>query len=50
MRVANQAINKLKHSTPTLTEIIHELFGAEIFSKIGLNQDYNQLDLDEGSH
>ena len=49
MRAANQAIKRTNHSTPTLTEIIYELIGAKIFSKIDLNQGYNQLELDEES-
>ena len=49
MRAANRAIKRTNHSTPTLTEIIHELNGAKVFSKIDLNQGYNQLELDEES-
>ena len=41
MTAANWAIKRTNHSTPTLTEIIHELNGAKIFSKIDLNQGYN---------
>ena len=50
MRAANRAIKRTNHSTPTLTEIIHELNGTKIFSNIDLNQGYNQLELDEESH
>ena len=50
MRAANRAIKRTNQSTPTLTEIIHELNGAKIFSKIDLNQGYNHLELDEESH
>ena len=46
MRTANKRTNCC---TPTLTEIIHELNGAKIFSKIDLNQGYNQLELDKES-
>ena len=43
MKAANRAIKRTDNNTPTLTEIIHELNGAKIFSKIDLYQGYNQL-------
>ena len=49
MRAKNQAIKRTNHSTQTFTEIIHELKGAKIFSKIDRNQGYNQWELVEGS-
>ena len=49
MRRANQAIKRERHITPTINEIIHDLNGACIFSKLDLNQGYNQLELDESS-
>ena len=49
MRKANSAILRERHITPTISEIIHDLNGACTFSKLDLNQGYNQLELDEGS-
>ena len=49
MRAANKAIKRERHSTPTLTEMVNQLNGAQVFSKIDLNQGYNQIELDEES-
>ena len=45
MRKANQAIKRERHVTPTIKEIIGDLNGAKVFSKLDLNQGYNQLEL-----
>ena len=45
MRQANQAIKRERHITPTIKEIIGDLNGAKVFSKLDLNQGYNQLEL-----
>ena len=49
MRQANKAIKRERHSMPTIDELITELSGASVFSKLDLNQGYNQLELDESS-
>ena len=49
MRVANNAIKRKRHSTPTLNELKTILSGANVFSKLDLNQGYNQLELAEES-
>ena len=49
MRAANKAILRERHSTPTLDELKTMLTGATVFSKLDLNQGYNQLELDEES-
>ena len=49
MRMANKAIKRERHATPTLNEIISILSDAKIFSKLDLNQGYNQLELAEES-
>ena len=49
MRQPNKAILRERHPTPTINEMIHELNGATVFSKLDLNQGYNQLELDESS-
>lgn len=45
MRQANKAIKRERHVTPTIKEMIGDLNGAEVFSKLDLNQGYNQLEL-----
>ena len=45
MRQANQALKRERHLTPTVKEVIGDLNGAKVFSKLDLNQGYNQLEL-----
>jgi hypothetical protein len=45
MRRANTAVQRERHITPTIKEIIGDLNGATVFSKLDLNQGYNQLEL-----
>ncbi len=45
MRRANTAVQRERHLTPTIKEIIGDLNGATVFSKLDLNQGYNQLEL-----
>ena len=45
MRQANQAIKRERHVTPTIKEIISDLNGAKVFSKLDRNQGYNQVEL-----
>ena len=49
MRAANSAIRRERHATPTLDELKTMLSGAKVFSKVDLNQGYNQLELAEES-
>ena len=49
MSAANKAIKRKRHPTPTLNELKTILSGANIFSKLDLNQGYNQLELAEES-
>ena len=49
MREANKAIEKERHPMPTIAELIHDLNGATVFSKLDLASGYNQLVLDEES-
>ena len=49
MRAANTAIKRERHATPTLDELKTMLTGAKVFSKLDLNQGYNQLELAEES-
>ena len=45
MRQASKAIKRERHVTPTIKEMIGDLNGAKVFSKLDLNQGYNQLEL-----
>ncbi|XP_014662946.1 PREDICTED: uncharacterized protein K02A2.6-like [Priapulus caudatus] len=45
MRCVNKAILRERHITPTITEIIADVNGSRIFSKLDLNQGYHQLEL-----
>ena len=45
MREPNKAILRTRHVTPTLDELVCDLRGASIFSKIDLRSDYHQLSL-----
>ena len=43
MGEANKAISRERHLLPTLDEVIHDLNGPTVFSKLDLNQGYHQL-------
>ncbi|XP_020555459.2 uncharacterized protein K02A2.6-like [Oryzias latipes] len=45
MRQANVAIERERHITPTMDDIVHELNGATVFSKLDLRAGYHQLEL-----
>ena len=45
MHSANKAIERERHPMPTVEEIIHDLNGATIFSKLDLNAGYHQIEL-----
>lgn len=45
MRQANTAIQRERHITPTMDDIIHELNGTTVFSKLDLRAGYHQLEL-----
>ncbi|KAK3108827.1 hypothetical protein FSP39_016677 [Pinctada imbricata] len=49
MRQANVAIMRERHILPTVDEIIHDLNGATVFSKLDLKSGYHQLELEESS-
>ena len=42
IRIANNAI-EYKHSIPTVEEIVHDLNGATVISKLDLNAKYHQI-------
>jgi hypothetical protein len=45
MRDANTAIKRVRHVTPTMDDLINDLNGAKVFSKIDLRCGYHQLEL-----
>jgi len=48
-RAVNTAIERERHPMPTIEDLITDLNGATIFSKIDLNKGYHQLELDHES-
>ena len=49
MRMANKAIERERHPTPTIDDIIHKLNGATVFSKLDLRSGYHQVALEPNS-
>ena len=49
MRLANEAIERIRHPIPTVDDISFALNGAKFFLKLDLSQAYHQLELDESS-
>ena len=49
MRDANKAIQRTRHVTPTIEDIVSDLNGTTVFSKVDLKAGYHQLTLDKPS-
>jgi len=49
MRRANEAVVRERHPIPTVEEILHELNGSTVFSKLDLRMGFHQIELDEKS-
>ena len=49
MRMSNTAIRRERHTTPMMDDIIPELNGATIVSKLDLNSGYHQLGVEPSS-
>ena len=49
MRLANEAIRRVRHPIPTVNDVSFGLNGAKFFSKLDLSQAYHQIELDEQS-
>ena len=49
MREPNRAIGREKHPMPTLDDLIADLNGAKVLSKLDMTQAYHQLEIDEDS-
>ena len=49
MRQANKAIVRERHPMPTIDDVLHEINGAGVFSKLDLSQSFHQIELDPNS-
>ena len=49
MRAANQAVMRERHPIPTVDEVLHDMNGAKVFSKLDLKYGYHQIELDPDS-
>nr|XP_006822924.1 PREDICTED: uncharacterized protein K02A2.6-like [Saccoglossus kowalevskii] len=49
MRAPNTAIERERHPIPTIEDLIVDLNGATVFTKIDLNKGYHQIELDPDS-
>ena len=49
MRQANKAIIRERHPIATVDEILYNLNGGKVFSKLDLNQAFHQIELEEDS-
>ena len=49
MRTLNKAIVRERHVIPTIDDVLSDLNGCKVFSKIDLNQGYHQIPLHPGS-
>jgi hypothetical protein len=49
MREPNMAIQRERHQMPTIDELINDLNGAKVFSKLDLRAGYHQFELHEDS-
>lgn len=45
MRMPNKAIQRERHPTPTVDDLINSLNGATVYSKLDLRSGYHQLSL-----
>lgn len=49
MRMANRAINRGRYPIPAIDELLHDMNGSAVFSKLDLRWGYHQLELTEES-
>ena len=49
MRRANSAIERERHPIPTIEEVLYDLNGSTVFSKLDLKWGFHQVELDEKS-
>jgi len=49
MRLANRAVIRERHPIPTMEEILHDMNGSTVFSKLDIRMAYHQIELDSTS-
>ncbi len=49
MKQANKAVKRQRHPGPTVDDLITDLNGATVFSKIDMREGYHQIELEPGS-
>ena len=49
MRRANEAIERERHPIPVIEEVLHDLNGSTVFSKLDLKRGFHQVELDTES-
>ena len=49
MRQANTAVRRVHHTIPTIEDVLQEMNGSKIFSKLDIKNAYHQIELDEKS-
>ena len=49
LREPNKAIRRERHPMPTFDDLVSDLNGSTVFSKLDLTNAYHQLELDEAS-
>ena len=50
MRIPNKAVQRTRHPSPTIDDLIHIMNGATVFSKLDLKSGYHQLTLAPECH
>lgn len=49
MRQANRAIKRERHPIPTVDEVLYQMNGSTVFSKLDMKYGYHQIELDDES-
>ena len=49
MRRVNEAIERERHPIPTIEEVLHDLNGSTVFSKLDLKWGFHQVELETES-
>lgn len=49
MRQPNRVIKRERHPIPTVHEVLNEMNGSTVFSKLDMNHGYHQIELSEES-
>ena len=49
MRRANAAIIRERHYIPTIEEVLYDMNGSKVFSKLDMKWGFHQIELEKGS-